>query len=121
MSSDTANIKNAASLLLKGGTLTGEACEKCGGVMIRFGEKTTCVGCGFEKTNPGSGQTGAPGPLEGAAPPSDLRSCAQIVERKVVQLAKDIGGEGDLALQTQRAGLMESYLRILEKLKSLGA
>lgn len=121
MSSESGNIKNAASLLLKGGTLTGEACEKCGGVMIRFGEKTTCVGCGFEKTNPSDQQTVAPEPPKSSSQLSDLRSTTQIVERKIVDLAADIGEESDLALQRQKADLMESYLRILEKLKNLGA
>ena len=121
MSSDSASIKKAASHLLRGGTLTSEACEKCGGVMVRFGEKTTCVGCGFEKTNPDIKQATSPEPATIPAQPSDLRSSAQVIERKIAQLAEDIGGESDLALQSQKAGLMESYLRILEKLKSLGA
>jgi len=46
--SSAAKIKNAAALLVKGGTLTGDPCEKCGGVLIRFKEKTTCISCGAE-------------------------------------------------------------------------
>ena len=40
------NIKNAADLLLKGGTLLSSSCDNCGGVQIRIKENIVCVNCG---------------------------------------------------------------------------
>ncbi|MGZ5550694.1 MAG: Sjogren's syndrome/scleroderma autoantigen 1 family protein, partial [Nitrososphaeraceae archaeon] len=34
------NIKSAADLLLKGGTLLSSSCAKCGGVQVRYKEET---------------------------------------------------------------------------------
>ena len=45
-SEDSNNIKNAADLLLKGGTLLSSSCDNCGGVQIRFKENIVCVNCG---------------------------------------------------------------------------
>jgi uncharacterized Zn finger protein (UPF0148 family) len=50
----SSNIKSAADLLLKGGTLLSESCAKCRGVQVRYKEETVCVSCGRiikEKTN----------------------------------------------------------------------
>jgi len=45
---DGNNIKNAANLLLKGGTLLSNPCDNCKGVQIRFKENIVCVNCGRE-------------------------------------------------------------------------
>lgn len=45
-SSEDDNIKSAADLLLKGGTLLSNSCENCGGVQVRFKENIVCVSCG---------------------------------------------------------------------------
>ncbi|HEY6885798.1 MAG TPA: Sjogren's syndrome/scleroderma autoantigen 1 family protein, partial [Nitrososphaeraceae archaeon] len=42
----SADIKNAAALLLKGGSLLSEPCGRCGGLQVKFKEKTICVNCG---------------------------------------------------------------------------
>ena len=46
---DSAKLKEAASLLTKGGTLTDEPCDLCNGVQVRFRNKVTCINCGNEK------------------------------------------------------------------------
>jgi uncharacterized Zn finger protein (UPF0148 family) len=122
MSSDnSAKIKNAASLLIRGGTLTGEPCEKCGGVVIRYGDKTSCINCGAEKiTAPVLTEKLTENPKQPATS-SDLASCIEIMEQKIIRLASEIGAENDIMLQKQKADLLESYLRILEKVKSLSA
>jgi uncharacterized Zn finger protein (UPF0148 family) len=122
MSSDnSAKLKNAASLLVKGGTLTGEPCEKCGGVTIKYGDKITCINCGAEKqTTPPAEEVKEP-----AKPPtssdSDLGACITVLEQKIVRLTSEIEGENDLLLQKQKADLLESYLRILEKIRELSS
>jgi uncharacterized Zn finger protein (UPF0148 family) len=45
-STDDSNIKSAADLILKGGTLLSNSCENCGGVQVRFKENIVCVSCG---------------------------------------------------------------------------
>ena len=42
----TSNIKSAADLLLKGGTLLSDSCAKCKGVQVRYKDETICVSCG---------------------------------------------------------------------------
>ncbi len=108
MSDDAGKIKSAASILLKGGTLVSEQCAKCGGVQVRFGGKTTCINCGEEKKEDAA-------PVQ-QAPASDS---AAAIERKINELASEISGEKDLAIQKQKADLLETYLRILERMRSL--
>lgn len=106
---DGAKIKSAASILLKGGTLVSEQCPKCGGVQVRFSGKTTCINCGEEKKEEK--------PVQQAAATDSVA----VIERKINALAAEIGEEKDLAIQKQKADLLETYLRILEKMKSLSA
>ncbi len=108
MSDDPGKIKNAASILLKGGTLVSEQCAKCGGVQVRFGAKTTCINCGEEKKEE-----------EKQAQRTVPTDSAAAIERKINELASEISSEKDLSIQKQKADLLETYLRILEKMRSL--
>jgi len=110
-------IKSAASLLVKGGTLTSEACPKCGGVQVRFADKTTCINCGNE-TKAGA-QLAEPEKATTAQGPTRLPSVASVIEEKISLLAAEIKSESDISAQKQKAELLESYLSILEKIKSL--
>ncbi|MDQ3839258.1 MAG: hypothetical protein M3297_08320 [Thermoproteota archaeon] len=47
---DSSKLKEAASLLTKGGTLINEPCELCNGVQVRFRNNVTCINCGNEKS-----------------------------------------------------------------------
>jgi UPF0148 protein len=132
MSEDSAaRIRSAASLLVKGGTLTNEPCPKCGGVQVRLADKTTCINCGNEvkagaaaaaaaiAQPPKAEQKAAPAP-QAPSSPNLLSSAASLIEEKIALLAAEIRSESDISLQKQKAELLESYLRILEKTKSLG-
>jgi uncharacterized Zn finger protein (UPF0148 family) len=111
-------IRSAASLLVKGGTLTSEPCPKCGGVQVRYADKTTCINCGneaktdvtqkaeHERTPPTKGSTG-------------LESAALLIEEKIGLLAAEISSESNISVQKEKAELLESYLRILERTRSL--
>lgn len=116
MSEDSAGrIRSAASLLVKGGTLTSEACPKCGGVQVRFADKTTCINCGNET---GAAKQAEPEKVPAQAP-AGMASVTSIIEEKIAALAAEIKSESDVSAQKQKAELLESYLRILEKAKSL--
>lgn len=113
----TGRIRSAASLLVKGGTLTSEACKRCGGVQVRFADKTTCINCGNEE-KAGAQQKAEPekAPAQGSA---GLALVASIIEGKLALIAAEIKSETDVSAQKQKADLLEIYLRILEKAKTL--
>ena len=132
MSEDSAaRIRSAASLLVKGGTLTNEPCPKCRGVQVRLADKTTCINCGNEvkagaaaaaaaiAQPPKAEEKAAPAPQAPSSP--NLSSAASLIEEKIALLAAEIRSESDISLQKQKAELLDSYLRILEKTKSLAA
>ncbi len=120
-------IKAAASLLVRGGTLTSEACDKCSGVQVRFADNITCVNCGnVVSTEPAHLNTetdklGAEQERSTELSSSHLNSAARLIEEKIALLASEIRFENDISTQTQKAGLLETYLRILEKTKNLMA
>lgn len=103
-----ARIKSAAAALLKGGTLVSEPCEKCGGVQVRIADKVSCVNCGNE---------GAPAQKE--TKPSSMGDSVKVLEDKVSTLVQELKDEKDTAVQKQKAELLETYLRILEKMRAL--
>lgn len=47
---DSANLKEAASLLTKGGTLINDPCNLCNGVQVKFRDRIICINCGNEKS-----------------------------------------------------------------------
>ena len=46
---DSVNLKEAASLLTKGGTLINDPCTLCSGVQVKFRDRIICINCGNEK------------------------------------------------------------------------
>lgn len=117
----SSRIKTGASLLTNGGTLTSEACHKCGGVQVRLGEKLTCINCSNEVNTLRTEQKAE---LDRAMPTkrsTPLASAASLIEEKVALIASEISVENDISLQRQKAELLEKYLGILEKTKSLMA
>jgi len=84
---------------------------------VRFADKTTCINCGNEvKDGAKAGAKEKPVPVQESA---GLASAASIIEEKIALIAAEIRAESDISVQKQKAELLESYLRILEKTKSL--
>jgi uncharacterized Zn finger protein (UPF0148 family) len=120
----SSRIKTGASLLANGGTLTSVPCHKCSGVQVRLGEKITCINCGNEANTIGSSQQQQqPKPERDKAVPARtstvLTSVASLIEEKIALIASEIRAENDISVQSQKAELLERYLAILEKTKSL--
>jgi uncharacterized Zn finger protein (UPF0148 family) len=123
---ESSKIKNAASLLLKGGTLTNEPCPKCGGVLIRFKDRTSCINCGQEindsaravQTNQQDSKKNGNEQMASDTP-KELQSLVAVAEDKIARLAEQISAEDDIAIQKQKAELIEIYLRILERARDL--
>jgi uncharacterized Zn finger protein (UPF0148 family) len=44
-----ANLKEAASLLTRGGTLINDPCDLCNGVQVKYRDKIICINCGNQK------------------------------------------------------------------------
>ena len=117
---NVSRIKTGASLLANGGTLTSVPCPKCSGVQVRLGEKITCINCGNEANTAAGSQPNAE--REKVAPArasAVLTSAASLIEEKIALIASEIRAENDISMQRQKAELLEKYLTILEKTKSL--
>jgi uncharacterized Zn finger protein (UPF0148 family) len=117
---NVSRIKTGASLLANGGTLTSEPCPRCKGVQVRLRDKITCINCGNEVN------TDVVAPLQPerenatlAQKSAVLTSAASMIEEKIGLLASEIRREDDISIQRQKAELLERYLGILEKAKSL--
>ena len=84
---------------------------------MRFADKTTCINCGNEE-KAGAQQKAEPekAPAQGSA---GLALVASIIEGKLALIAAEIKSETDVSAQKQKADLLEIYLRILEKAKTL--
>ena len=105
MSSDdsAARVRDAASLLVKGGTLISEPCPKCGGVQVRFARKMTCINCGNERSmdsDQGEPEHQIAVERDQSLVPS-LQSSAVFIEEKIALLASEIGAESDISVQKQ--------------------
>jgi UPF0148 protein len=119
-----ADIKNAAALILKGGSLISEPCAKCGGVQVKFKETVTCVNCGVrQKISKTEMVENRQDNVVSITKPelmrSGLKPVAIIIQDKILDLAQEIKGEKQLDAQEQKANLIERYLEILKKLRTL--
>ena len=123
---NVSRIKKGASLLASGGTLTGEPCPRCKGVQVRLRDKITCINCGnevnttdvarlqTEREREREQEKATPAPTS-----AGLTSAASMIEEKIALLASEIRVEDDVSMQRQKAELLERYLGILEKTRSL--
>jgi UPF0148 protein len=121
-SDKSSDIKNAAALLLKGGSLISEPCSECGGVQVRFKENIICVNCRNKQSISKHSNSNTMQNKRSAVVPNservqiEIRPARFIIQDKILMLASEIRDETDLAIQKQKADLMDTYLRILQKL-----
>ena len=120
----SSDIKNAAALLLKGGSLLSEPCGKCGGLQVKFKEKTTCVNCGNKQGTPKS-TFPIPSEKEYVTPDKsrdfelELEESEHIIKNKILMLSRELKDENELEIQKQKVDLIEGYFRILEMTRVL--
>lgn len=122
-SDKSADIKNAAALLLKGGSLISEPCSKCGGVQVQFKESIICVNCRNKRSitkrsdsNTTQKKQAPVIPLNSERVEVEIAPARFIIQDKILMLASQIRDEADLVVQKQKAELMDTYLAILQKL-----
>jgi UPF0148 protein len=120
----SSDIKNAAALLLKGGSLLSEPCGKCGGLQVKFKEKTTCVNCGNKQGTPKS-TFPIPSEKEYVTPDKsrdfelELEESEHIIKNKILMLSRELKDENELEIQKQKVHLIEGYFRILGTIRVL--
>lgn len=139
----SSNIKSAADLLLKGGTLLSESCAKCRGVQVRYKEETVCVSCGRiikEKTNNDemTKQIEEEQQQQPELPPiqdfnlskkkefkvptvfdSSITNTisTKIITDKINFLITTLENENDILIQNTKLDLISKYLEVLGKLR----
>jgi len=108
------NLKHAAEFLIKGGTLLSESCEKCNGIQVKKNNEITCIICGNITV------------LEKTKPTKDIDSIVQVdysmsekIGKRLKELIIDIGSDKNLGEEEQRLRVIDNYIKILEKIKSL--
>jgi len=101
-------ISDATELMRKGATLLGEACPKCGGLQVRYKNRTLCLNCdnlsdisAIEIINMGE----------------LTANLGELVLSKVQRLSDDLRKEEDLDKQARIANLILLYINIIEKIK----
>ena len=136
------NIKSAADLLLKGGTLLSSSCAKCGGVQVRYKEETVCVSCG-RKIKEMSTETQQmeeeqqQQQQQHSIPDSNLSkeskvptifdahitniSYTKIITEKINFLISTLENENDILIQNTKLDLISKYLEVIDKLKTINS
>ena len=140
-SSESGNIKSAADLLLKGGTLLSNSCENCGGVQVRFKENIICANCGRKikelnvteieeekkkkkitsnNNNSNSGLSQEIKVQSTVDNSSDVKltSYKRVIYKKITLLIASLENDGDdILVQNAKLDLVSKYLDIFEKIK----
>ncbi len=136
------NIKGAADLLLKGGTLLSTSCAKCGGVQVRYKEETVCVSCGrkIKEANNGTQQIEVEElqhqnqhPIQDSnlsnvskIPTIDDFSISKTTNTKIIIekinfLISTLVNENDILIQNTKLDLISKYLEVIDKLKIISS
>ena len=136
------NIKGAADLLLKGGTLLSTSCAKCGGVQVRYKEETVCVSCGrkIKEANNGTQQTKVEElhhHNQHSIQDSNLSNVSKnptvfdssiskttntkIIIEKINFLISTLENENDILIQNTKLDLISKYLEVIDKLKIINS
>ncbi len=145
----TSNIKSAADLLLKGGTLLSDSCSKCKGVQVRYKDETICVSCGRKiKETTNKDVTQQQQQIEDeqqqqqqqhSIPDSNLSKkkefkvptvfdssitntmYTKIITDKINFLITTLENENDILIQNTKLDLISKYLEVLDKLKIISS
>lgn len=109
------HLKDAATLLLKGGTLINDPCPSCSGLQVRFQDENLCVNeCQRHQSAYDTGQE----PLENELSIDAIKKLADaIFKEKLVNILQKLKQENDFSEQKILAELVELYLRILSGLR----
>lgn len=112
------HLKDAATLLLKGGTLINDPCPSCSGLQVRFQDENVCVNeCQLHQIS--ANDTGQ-APIENDLSIDAIKKMIDaIFKEKLVNILQTLRQENDLSKQKILAELIELYLRILSGLRQV--
>ena len=117
---NSGKLKDAASLLLKGGTLINDPCPSCTGVQVRFQNENICInGCNPQDLVGKATRTESAVNNEEVNRNTNRGLAKSIIQEKIILLIQQLRDENDISAQMIKADLIESYLRILEKTATL--
>jgi UPF0148 protein len=117
---NSGKLKDAASLLLKGGTLINDPCPSCTGVQVRFQNENICInGCKPQELVGKVTRTESAVTNEEVNRNTNRGLAKSIIQEKIILLIQQLRDENDISAQMIKADLIESYLRILEKTATL--
>lgn len=106
--------KKAIELLLKGATLLAEPCPYCKGVRVMKDGNALCINCGKEPDKQKILETESK--LEEKPEPGS-RSLEESLNKKLVELTKELEAEKDHEKQQQILKSINSLIETLQKLK----
>ena len=112
------HLKDAATLLLKGGTLINDPCPTCSGLQVRFQDENICVNeCQLHQIS--ANDTGQ-APIENDLSIDAIKKMMDAISKeKLVNILQTLRQENDLSKQKILAELIELYLRILSGLRQV--
>jgi UPF0148 protein len=117
---NSGNLKDAASLLLRGATLLNDPCPSCAGVQVRFQNKDICINCcTLQDTVTQATHRESNANNEEAKMITDRELAKSIIQEKIMLLVQQLRDENDISSQKIKAELIELYLRIMEKARAL--
>jgi uncharacterized Zn finger protein (UPF0148 family) len=117
---NSGKLKDAASLLLRGGTLINDPCPSCKGVQVRFQNENICInGCDSQDLVGKATQTESAANDHEVNRNTNRHLAKSIIQEKIVLLIQQLRDENDISAQMIKADIIESYLRILEKIAIL--
>jgi UPF0148 protein len=117
---NSGKLRDAASLLLKGGTLINDPCPSCSGVQVRFQNENICINGCIPQDIVGQSALTEPASIKGNLDRNANRGLAKsIILEKIMILIQQLRDENDISEQKIKADLIEIYLRILEKTAAL--
>jgi uncharacterized Zn finger protein (UPF0148 family) len=109
------NLKNGAEILLKGGTLLSEPCEKCGGIQIKKNDEIKCIICGNTISPSANTIKG----IEKIVEFDYGNKMDEKIGKRLQELITGIGSDKNLAEEEQRLRVIDNYIILLEKIKLL--
>ena len=117
---NSGKLEDAASLLLRGGTLINDPCPSCKGVQVRFQNENICInGCDPQDLVGKATRTESAVNDQEVNRNTNRRLAQSIIQEKIILLIQQLRDENDISAQMIKADLIESYLRILEKTGTL--
>ncbi|MFY9868503.1 MAG: Sjogren's syndrome/scleroderma autoantigen 1 family protein [Candidatus Nitrosopolaris sp.] len=117
---NSGNLKDAASLLLRGATLLNDPCPSCAGVQVRFQNKDICINCcTLQDTVTQATHRESNANNEEAKMITDRELAKSIIQEKIMLVVQQLRDENDISSQKIKAELIELYLRIMEKARAL--